>query len=105
MNCDSIPRAWHSASFIKDKNLLVIFGGERTVDGCPECLDDIMVLDTGAMALLVLVLSLCFCCCCCWGGGGGCCCWHCCVVVVVVVLMTLSLMSVARIMNDRDRHR
>ncbi|CAN0202109.1 unnamed protein product, partial [Ectocarpus sp. 12 AP-2014] len=46
VNCDSIPRAWHSASFIKDKNLLVIFGGERTVDGCPECLDDIMVLDT-----------------------------------------------------------
>ena len=47
MNCDSIPRAWHTASFIAGKNLLVIFGGERTVDGCPECLDDIMVLDTG----------------------------------------------------------
>lgn len=47
MNCDSIPRAWHTASFVPGKNLLVIFGGERTVDGCPECLDDIMVLDTG----------------------------------------------------------
>lgn len=46
MNCDSVPRAWHTASFIPGKNLLVIFGGERTVDGCPECLDDIMVLDT-----------------------------------------------------------
>ncbi|CAM9821267.1 unnamed protein product, partial [Choristocarpus tenellus] len=46
VNCDSVPRAWHTASFLEGKNLLVIFGGERTVDGCPECLDDIMVLDT-----------------------------------------------------------
>ena len=58
MNCDSIPRAWHTASFIKDKNLLVIFGGERTVDGCPECLDDIMVLDTGETAAHSFVFRL-----------------------------------------------
>jgi len=58
INCDSIPRTWHSATFLKDKNLLVSFGGERVEmpklvreegwkkEALVEVLDDIMVLDT-----------------------------------------------------------
>ena len=49
VNCNSVPRAWHTASYLKDKNLVVTFGGERAGDGedsAPEVLDDIMVLDT-----------------------------------------------------------
>lgn len=26
LNCDSIPRCWHSATFLPGKNLLVAFG-------------------------------------------------------------------------------
>ena len=58
INCDSIPRTWHSATFLRDKNLLVSFGGERMEmpklgreegwkkEAVVEVLDDIMVLDT-----------------------------------------------------------
>ena len=30
VNCESVPRAWHTASYLPTKNLLVTFGGERT---------------------------------------------------------------------------
>ncbi|TFJ80489.1 hypothetical protein NSK_008230 [Nannochloropsis salina CCMP1776] len=51
INCDSVPRAWHSCTFLEDKNLMVAFGGERAgsaggKEGVAEVLDDIMVLDT-----------------------------------------------------------
>jgi hypothetical protein len=46
VNCESVPRAWHSTTYLKRKNLLVCFGGERVVHGSPQVLDDIMVLDT-----------------------------------------------------------
>ena len=47
INCDSIPRTWHSSTFLADKNLMVAFGGERMgPGGVAEVLDDIMVLDT-----------------------------------------------------------
>jgi hypothetical protein len=46
VNCESYPRTWHSATFLEQKNILLVFGGERNVTGTPEVLDDIMVLDT-----------------------------------------------------------
>jgi hypothetical protein len=58
VNCESVPRAWHTASYLESKNLLVAFGGERMGDDCTAhdldgeatgahaVLDDIMVLDT-----------------------------------------------------------
>ncbi|CAM9880831.1 unnamed protein product, partial [Phaeothamnion confervicola] len=49
LNGDSVPRTWHSASFLVDQKLLVVFGGERSVGGVLEPLDDIMVLDTSIM--------------------------------------------------------
>jgi hypothetical protein len=33
VNCESVPRAWHSASYLPTKNLLVTFGGERANGG------------------------------------------------------------------------
>ncbi|KAF0692444.1 Aste57867_16473 [Aphanomyces stellatus] len=53
MNCESIPRTWHSAVFLEQKNLLLVFGGERVVNGGHETLSDVMVLDTGACILFV----------------------------------------------------
>ncbi|KAJ0401043.1 hypothetical protein ATCC90586_004148 [Pythium insidiosum] len=47
LNCESIPRAWHDAVFLADKNLMLVFGGERSMgDDQNDVLSDIMVLDT-----------------------------------------------------------
>ena len=52
VNCDSVPRAWHTASFLKEQNLLVTFGGERVTpvneggDGSPE-VKALNILTTG----------------------------------------------------------
>lgn len=48
LNCETITRTWHDAAFLADKNLLLVFGGERnsSVEGELDILSDIMVLDT-----------------------------------------------------------
>mmetsp|Transcript_30923 Transcript_30923/g.40838 ORF Transcript_30923/g.40838 Transcript_30923/m.40838 type:complete len:719 (-) Transcript_30923:201-2357(-) len=47
VNGDGQARQWHSATFLPDKNLLVVFGGETVSEsGKPKTLNDIMVLDT-----------------------------------------------------------
>ena len=46
INCESLPRTWHSATYLEEKNILLVFGGERNIAGTPEVLADIMVLDT-----------------------------------------------------------
>lgn len=46
LHCENIPRAWHSATYIPEQNLMVAFGGEQIVDGKREVVDDMMVLDT-----------------------------------------------------------
>ncbi|KAH9112618.1 hypothetical protein AeMF1_013058 [Aphanomyces euteiches] len=46
LNCASIPRTWHDAVFLEQKNLLLVFGGERVVGDGNETLSDLMVLDT-----------------------------------------------------------
>ncbi|RHY25884.1 hypothetical protein DYB32_008027 [Aphanomyces invadans] len=47
LNCESIPRSFHASVYVAAKNLMLVFGGERVVDGSHECLSDLMVLDTG----------------------------------------------------------
>ena len=48
LNCETIPRTWHDAVYLPSKNLVLVFGGERTEagDGKLAVLSDIMVLDT-----------------------------------------------------------
>lgn len=38
LNCDSIPRCWHSATFLPGKNLLVAFGKRNFGGGLGLCL-------------------------------------------------------------------
>ncbi|OQR86738.1 Rab9 effector protein [Achlya hypogyna] len=45
-NCESLPRAWHSAVSVPQRKLLLVFGGERLVNGAMDSLADLMVLDT-----------------------------------------------------------
>jgi hypothetical protein len=35
-NCESIPRVWHTSTYLPDMNLIVTFGGERSVEGSLE---------------------------------------------------------------------
>lgn len=46
--CESPSRAWHSANFLSDKQLLLVFGGERsaTDDAQNAFIDEPLVLDT-----------------------------------------------------------
>ncbi|CEG41761.1 Kelch repeat-containing proteins [Plasmopara halstedii] len=48
INCETIARTWHDAVFLSSKNLVLVFGGERsaTAEGEFDILSDIMVLDT-----------------------------------------------------------
>ena len=46
----SIPRAWHTATYLPGKELVIVFGGERNTEtGTPDVLDDLMVLDIDLM--------------------------------------------------------
>ncbi|CAI5724000.1 unnamed protein product [Hyaloperonospora brassicae] len=48
INCETIPRTWHDAVHLPLKNVVLVFGGERTESGDGELavLSDVMVLDT-----------------------------------------------------------
>ncbi|TDH66072.1 hypothetical protein CCR75_004894 [Bremia lactucae] len=48
LNCETITRTWHDAVYLASKNLVLVFGGERSaaVDSELDILSDIMVLDT-----------------------------------------------------------
>ncbi|RHY12275.1 hypothetical protein DYB34_001268 [Aphanomyces astaci] len=46
LNCESIPRSFHASVYVPGKNLMLVFGGERVMDGSHESLSDLMVLDT-----------------------------------------------------------
>jgi hypothetical protein len=43
INCESNPRVWHTTTYLEEKNVLLVFGGERNVTGQAEPIADIMV--------------------------------------------------------------
>eukprot|EP00941_MAST-03F_sp_MAST-3F-sp1_P001413 g1413.t1 len=51
MNCEQPPRCWHTSSFVKEANSVIVFGGQRvnTANAKPETVNDLMVLDTELM--------------------------------------------------------
>ncbi|RHY61606.1 hypothetical protein DYB30_001576 [Aphanomyces astaci] len=42
LNCESIPRSFHASVYVPGKNLMLVFGGERVMDGSHESLSDLM---------------------------------------------------------------
>lgn len=51
VNCEGVPRSWHSSTFLQERNLLISFGGE-TINPKTKRLattDEVMVLDTEIM--------------------------------------------------------
>ncbi|GMH99252.1 hypothetical protein TrVE_jg10284 [Triparma verrucosa] len=53
LNCDGIPRQWHTSTYIPERQLLVAFGGETTTTTAgkskSEITDEVMVLDVDMM--------------------------------------------------------
>jgi len=51
INCEGIPRAWHSATFLPDRNLLIAFGGESIQEKTQKktTTEQVMILDTELM--------------------------------------------------------
>ena len=51
LNCDGMPRQWHTASFLPERNLLISFGGEsiNPKTGRTKTTEMVMVLDTEIM--------------------------------------------------------
>ena len=47
MNCESLPRVWHSGTTLPGKHAVLFFGGERDVGtGAPDFMSDMMIFDT-----------------------------------------------------------
>lgn len=51
VNCEGMPRTWHSSTYLPDRSLLISFGGERYNPKTRKTLttDEVMVLDTEIM--------------------------------------------------------
>jgi len=51
VNCHGVPRTWHTATFLPERQLLISFGGESTnpKTGRVTTTDEVMVLDTDIM--------------------------------------------------------
>lgn len=45
----ALPRQWHTSNFLKDQNLLVVFGGECFKNGKSKTNNQVMLLDTEIM--------------------------------------------------------
>lgn len=51
VNCEGVPRQWHTATYLPERQLLISFGGETThpKTGRTTTTDEVMVLDTEIM--------------------------------------------------------
>ena len=51
VNCDGVPRTWHTATFLPERQLLISFGGDQWDDKLGKVIttDEVMVLDTDIM--------------------------------------------------------